>query len=237
MELLHEKRRSTLFNVVYRPPYGKIDPFEKLLKILFNKNKNSNKNYHVAGDFNLNLLDHEKNKKVQDFLQLMYQNGMIPTINKPTRVTKTTATTIDHIITNSSVENNFKTAMIKLDVSGHFSICIFSPSTKLFTKMMLSVNIKESLMMKRLKLFSKISINMIGILLKLIRIQMKLTSSIAIEVSKPFFLFLRTETQQKYNKKTTKTQQKHNRNTTETQQKHNNAVKAFLLFAAASVLL
>ena len=64
VELLYEKKRNTLFNVVYRPPNGKIEPFENILKILFNKNKNSNKNYHIAGDFNLNLLDHDKNKKV-----------------------------------------------------------------------------------------------------------------------------------------------------------------------------
>ena len=134
VELLCEKRRNTLFNVIYRPPNGKIEPFENFLKILFNKNKNSNKNYHIAGDFNLNLLDHDKNKKVRDFLNLIYQNGMIPTINKPTRVTKKTATAIDHFITNGFPENTLKTAIIKSDVSDHFRICIFIPSTNLFAK-------------------------------------------------------------------------------------------------------
>ena len=50
---------------------------------------------HIAGDFNLNLLDHNTNRKVHNFLSLIYQNGMIPTINKPTRVTRKTATAID----------------------------------------------------------------------------------------------------------------------------------------------
>ena len=45
---------------------------------LFNKNQNSNKYYYVTEDLNLNLLDHDKNKKVQDFLNLIYLNGMIP---------------------------------------------------------------------------------------------------------------------------------------------------------------
>ena len=71
-----------------------------------------------------------KIKKVRDFLNLIYQNGMIPTINKPTRVTKKTATAIDHIITNSFVENTFKTATIKVD----FLIWIFIPSANVFTK-------------------------------------------------------------------------------------------------------
>ena len=49
-----KKRKNSLFNAVYRSPNGKIEPFEDFLKILFNKNKNPNKNYHIAGDFNLN---------------------------------------------------------------------------------------------------------------------------------------------------------------------------------------
>ena len=59
---------------------------------------------------------------------------MIPTINTPTRVTKKTGTTIDHIITNSFVENTFKTAIIKTDVSDHFPICIFFSFDKLIYK-------------------------------------------------------------------------------------------------------
>ena len=67
-------------------------------------------------------------------MNLIYQNGMIPTINKPTRVTKKTATAIDRIITNSFVENTFKTTIIKTDVSDHFPICIFFSFNKLIYK-------------------------------------------------------------------------------------------------------
>ena len=58
---------------------------------------------------------------------------MMPTINKHKSVTKKTATATDHIITNSFVENAFK-VRIKSDVSVHFPIWIFIPSTKLLTK-------------------------------------------------------------------------------------------------------
>ena len=33
---------------------------------------------HIAGDFNMNLLDCEKCKKVQEYLNLIYENSMIP---------------------------------------------------------------------------------------------------------------------------------------------------------------
>ena len=64
----------------------------------------------------------------------MYQNGTIPPIKKPTRLTKKTATTINHIITNDFKINTFKIAIIKSDVSNHFPICIFIPSANAFTK-------------------------------------------------------------------------------------------------------
>ena len=38
----------------------------------------------------------------------MFHFGMIPTINKPTRVTRETASTIDHTITNSIMHTGFK---------------------------------------------------------------------------------------------------------------------------------
>ena len=100
---------------------------------------------------------------------------MIQTINKSTRVTKKTATATDHIIINSFVQNTFKTAIIKSDVSDHFPICIFLLHETYLQNMMLSINIKKPLMVKKLKFFFKISINMTGIQLQPIRMQMKLT--------------------------------------------------------------
>ena len=41
-----------------------------------------------------------------------------------------TATAIDHIFTNSFIDRNFKTAIIKTDVSDHFPICFIIPSLK-----------------------------------------------------------------------------------------------------------
>ena len=100
---------------------------------------------------------------------------MIPTINKPTRVTKKTATAINHIITNSFVENTFKTAIIKSDVSDHYPICIFIPLTNLFTKNDVIYQYKRTIKEKKLKLFFKIYQSLSGIPLKLIRMQMRIT--------------------------------------------------------------
>ena len=70
----------------------------------------------LAGDFNINALDYEQNKKVQSFFNLKYRYNMIPTINKPTRLEKNSATAIDHIIANCIIDCQFKTATLKTNV-------------------------------------------------------------------------------------------------------------------------
>ena len=57
---------------------------------------------------------------MQECLSLIYQNNLIPTINKPARVTMKTATAIDHILTNSFVDTDFKSAIFKTDIFDHF---------------------------------------------------------------------------------------------------------------------
>ena len=89
---------------------------------------------HIAGAFNINLLDYEKCKKVQEFSNLIYENCMIPTINKSTRVTRQSATAVDHILTNCFINFDFKIAFFKCDISDHFPISFFLPMTNKFSK-------------------------------------------------------------------------------------------------------
>ena len=53
---------------------------------------------------------------------------MTPAINKPTRVTRKTATVIDHILTNNFIDDNFKTSIFKTDISYHFPLSIIISS-------------------------------------------------------------------------------------------------------------
>ena len=81
------------------------------------------KNIVLAGDFNINVLDFETNKNVQGFLNVMFGYDIIRLTNKPLRITRHTTNAIDHIITNSVTgHNDFKSAIIKTDLSDHFPI-------------------------------------------------------------------------------------------------------------------
>ena len=68
---------------------------------------------------------------------------MVPVINKPTHVTKYTATAIDHMVTNSVINPEVKVAFLKTDISDHFPILVVS-------KVRVDVNIKtEQYILKR----------------------------------------------------------------------------------------
>ena len=139
VELLFESRKNAIFNVLYRQPKVQIEPFETFSRI-----KSPNKQFHVASDFNLNVLDYEICKKIQKFLNIIYENGMRPIINKPTRITNKTATSIGHILTNSYTETSFKTAILKCDISDHFPICLITPSLKFSSKNKIIYTYKRS---------------------------------------------------------------------------------------------
>ena len=111
-----------MLNLVYRPPNGDHKELENYFKSSLSKQEISHKDVVLAGDFNINLLDFDTSKKVQNFVNLMFRFVMIPTINKPTRVTRNTLSAIDHIITNSIMHTGFKSGIIKTDISDHFPI-------------------------------------------------------------------------------------------------------------------
>ena len=124
MKILNEKCKIISLNTIERPPNGDIEACENYFKNLFAKNDTVNKQIVLVGDFNLNVLNFENNKNVQNFINFMFRYGMIPTINKSTRVKVNTATAIDHIITNVIMDTDFKYGILKSSISNHFAIML-----------------------------------------------------------------------------------------------------------------
>ena len=106
IEILNKKCKNIIVNTIYRPRHGDI---EAILSYLFAKNDTVNKHIVLTGNFNLNVLDFENNKKVENFV--WYQ-------------TENTATAINYIITNVIIDTNFKTGILKSCISDHFAIML-----------------------------------------------------------------------------------------------------------------
>ena len=55
------------------------------------------------------------------FFNFDIKNGIFPVINRPTRATKSSATVIDHILTNTTIDSHIQSGIIKTDISDHFA--------------------------------------------------------------------------------------------------------------------
>ena len=81
---------------------------------------------------------------------------MIPTMSKPTRVTRKTATAIDHILTNSFIDTTYETGIIKSDVLDHFPIFFFISSEKVSVQNGIVYLHKRIINDKKIKAFTQI---------------------------------------------------------------------------------
>ena len=128
-----------------------------ILKTYFQKKGKNLKNIVLAGDFNINVLDFETNKKVQDFLSLMLRYNMIPLTNKPTRVTRHSANGIDHIVTSGVTgHNDLKSAIIKTDLSNHFPIAFAIKTNETTQRPVVKCIYKRSYCEKKIDKFKNI---------------------------------------------------------------------------------
>jgi hypothetical protein len=72
--------------------------FEEKIESALNRIDNESKTCYLLGDLNIDLLKHEKCEySAARFLNQMMSSMFLPTILKPTRITRTIATLIDNI--------------------------------------------------------------------------------------------------------------------------------------------
>ena len=94
MDINFEKQKHASITCVYRAQGQNISTFcDNIVSIIDDGHRNGKK--FVCGDFNINILQHESDDSVRQFLDSMYALGLYPLITKPTRITRTTATIID----------------------------------------------------------------------------------------------------------------------------------------------
>ena len=70
-------------------------------------------------DHNLDLLKSYTHNLTQDFIECNAKHGLTPTINKPTRITKTTATLIDNVFISENFLGKYFSSIIIDDISDH----------------------------------------------------------------------------------------------------------------------
>jgi len=124
---------SFILGIIYQHPKDGVNNFlEALNTKLMELNNMNNLNYYILGDINIDLTPSNKLETIQfNYTNLLASNAALQLINKPTRVTKTSKTIIDHIITNN-ISNIIHPCIFLSDLSNHYPVaCIIAgkPST------------------------------------------------------------------------------------------------------------
>ena len=90
----------------------------------------SNIKLFVLGDLNIDTSDTNRTSTASNYLNMIQSYGLLPLITKPTTVTETTSTILDHILTND-VHHCILPGIIQYDLSDHYPVfcTVFDPST------------------------------------------------------------------------------------------------------------
>ena len=124
IEIENENKRNIIVGVIYRahtPINGFITDINPVLQKINEEKKLS----YIMGDYNIDLLKVECDRRIHDYLDLIYSYSLIPTIYKPTRITESSATCIDNILTNDNGNINQSLILVS-DLSDHLPIVLSS---------------------------------------------------------------------------------------------------------------
>ena len=132
---LKTNKENIFLGSLYRPPNSDASEFLRNYKRFLNKFTPKQQHGLILGmDHNLNLIKHDKHKVTHDFIEFNLDLGLLPTITKPTRITRTSATLIDNIIIGPSLQSDYESDIIVSDLSDHFPCLLKVRSPYLFHK-------------------------------------------------------------------------------------------------------
>ena len=128
IEITLENNKKIIIGSVYCPPkapgFTFTQQFAQFLEIFTNllaELSGSSEQVFIYGDFNLNVLDLANNKFISEYVETVFSFGFLQLVTRPTRIHENSATLIDHILTNSTVQEQ-ETFIVCSKLSDHFPI-------------------------------------------------------------------------------------------------------------------
>ena len=120
-DLYGKRKKYIICSCVYRVPDSSIEHFKDSMEVLF-ANTNQKVTF-ICGDYNINLLNPNKHRMIEEFINTMYSLSLYPLITKPSRITVQSATIIDNIFTNY-MNNTLVSGLLMKDISDHLPVFV-----------------------------------------------------------------------------------------------------------------
>ena len=111
---------------IYKYPTLQINDFKSdfISPLLLKLQKESSKRIFLLGDFNIDLLKYELSDSINNFIDTLSSNFLLPHILLPTRISKT-STLIDNIFSNSTSLEEIESGNVTSTFSDHLPQFIF----------------------------------------------------------------------------------------------------------------
>ena len=119
VEILVNPTKKLGCGSIYRPPNTELDKFLTDYDQMVSEIKKTNTNVVIGLDHNLDFLKASLHKNTQRFIEMNLEQGIFPTITRPTCMTKSTATLIDNILVSQNFCGKFESNIILDDISDH----------------------------------------------------------------------------------------------------------------------
>ena len=104
---------------VYRPPNTDPKKFNEEYCMIIAQIKRDCQNVVIRLDHNMDFLKSNKHESTQDFINRNLESRMLPTVTRPTRITKTSATLIDNIIVSMNYVGRYTCNVLIDNISDH----------------------------------------------------------------------------------------------------------------------
>ena len=121
IEILLTNARNIIVGIIYRDPNKPICEFTNHINECLEEISSEHKNVYIMGDYNVNLLNYNSIKCINDFLNTIYNNSFRPLIDKPTRISKKSVTLIDNILTNV-LKKDVYSGIFYSDITDHLPV-------------------------------------------------------------------------------------------------------------------
>ena len=119
IEIVMERKKNIIVSCIYRTPGSNIDLFRDWMEENFSRI--SQKVMFICGDFNIDLLNQNKHKMTEEFINTLYSLSLYPKITRPSRITSHSASLIDNIFTNQ-IDNDTVSGLLVCDISDHLPV-------------------------------------------------------------------------------------------------------------------
>ena len=141
VEISFVNHKNIVCGIIYRQ-HNSPDYFLTYLDKTIEKMVSDERDVYILGDFNIDLLKYESSQISQDFLLSLRSCYLIPTVDKPTRVHRTSATLIDNIFVNNP-DKLLASGNIISDISDHFSQFCITTSAKDNSQQFKNIEIRD----------------------------------------------------------------------------------------------